>query len=243
MTPFAPPALRPCNPCPHFKIFTFSLFWMAGIIPLAGQTEAESRSIRVAALDIAGDHDTLWLRTGPEKDPVEIRLNTRVFSQPIQFKGPATLAFFPNRAEAMAAEAPPPLASTTLKHEASLILFSARPDQKTYQTYNIADGDFPFGSFRLVNFSNATVRAEFSGKPILLKPSAAATIPVREDQAAIPIRILALVEGKKPRIVRQTSWSITPTQRELVLFFPNPVNGLVRAHHFVDTKTEALPAP
>jgi hypothetical protein len=205
---------------------------------LAAQTEEKSWSIRVAALDIAGTHDTLWLRTGPEKDPMQISLNTRVFSPPVEFKGPAALAFFKTEAEAKAAEPPAPLASTILKHESALILFSAKPDQKTYQTYTIADGDFPFGSFRLVNFSSATVRAEFSGKPVLLKPNAAETIPFREGQAAIPVRILAVAEGAEPRIIRQTSWSITPTQRELVLCFPNPANGLIRLRHFVDSKTE-----
>lgn len=29
-----------------------------------------------------------------------------------------------------------------------------------------------------------------------------------------------------------------PTQRELVLLFPNPRNGLIQARHFVDSKVE-----
>lgn len=207
------------------------------ITPLAAQTDEKSWSIRVAALDIAEDHHTLWLRTGTGKKPIEIPLNTRIFSLPIDFKSPAALAFYRSSIEATAEEPPAPLATTTLRNTSSLIVFSPAADGKKYETFSVADADFPFGSFRLVNFSRATVRAEFSGKPTLLKPGAAETITIRDAQNATPVRILALAEGTPARLIRQTSWSIIPTQRELVLFFPNPDSGLVRLRHFVDTKT------
>lgn len=232
MTSFLKSFLPPC--IPWSKIFL-----LLSLLPLAAQTEEKSWSIRVAALDIAEDHHTLWLRTGAGKEPVEIRLNTRIFSQPIDFKSPAALAFYRSAIEASAEEPPAPLATTVLKNSASLIVFSPDADQKKYQSFTIADGDFPFGSFRLVNFSRATVRAEFSGKPTLLKPGAAATINIRNTQNSTPVRILAVAEGLPPRIVRQTSWSIVPTQRELVLFFPND-SGYVRLRHFVDTKAEVV---
>jgi hypothetical protein len=211
------------------------------ITPLSAQTEEKSWSIRVAALDIAEDHHTLWLRTGTGKQPIEIPLNTRIFSLPIDFKSPAALAFYRTEIEATAEEPPTPLATTILKNASSLIVFSPDADQKKYEAFTIADGEFPFGSFRLVNFSRATIRAEFYGKPTLLKPGAAETITFRDARNATPVRILALAEGAAPRLIRQSSWSIIPTQRELVLFFPNPDNGLVRLRHFVDTKAEAIP--
>lgn len=211
------------------------------ITPLSAQTEEKAWSIRVAALDIAEDHHTLWLRTGTGKEPVEIPLNTRIFSLPIDFKSPATIAFYRSSIEATAEEPPAPLATTTLRNASSLIVFSPAADQKKYETFSIADADFPFGSFRLVNFSRATVRAEFSGKPTLLKPGAAETITIRDAQNTTSVRILALAEGTPARLIRQTSWSIIPTQRELVLFFPNPDSGLVRLRHFVDTRGEEPP--
>lgn len=231
MTSFPKSILPPC--IPWLKIFL-----LFSLQPLAAQAEEKSWSIRVAALDIAEDHHTLWLRMGTGKQPVEIPLNTRIFSLPIDFKSPAALAFYRTEIEATAEEPPAPLATTILKSNASLIVFSPDSDQKKYETFPIADADFPFGSFRLVNFSKATVRAEFSGKPTLLKPGAAETITIRDAQNATPVRILALAEGAAPRLIRQSSWSIIPTQRELVLFFPNPDNGLVRLRHFVDTKAE-----
>ncbi len=208
---------------------------------MVAQTQPESWDIRVAALEIADVEDSLWLRTGPEKKPVHVFLNTRIFSQPIHYKGPATLFFYQNETDATAKEPPSPLASTILKSKSSLVVFSPRPDNKTYQAFTIADDDFPFGSFRLVNFSPALVRAEFSGRLTLLKPGAAETIAIRTGQNAIPVRILSLVDGKEPRVIRQTSWSIVPSQRELVLFFPNPDTNLVRLRHFVDTKAEEVP--
>jgi len=218
------------------RIFPIYLFLF--ITPLAAQTEEKSWSIRVAALDIAEEHHTLWLRTGARKEPVEIPLNTRILSLPIDFKGPAALAFYRSAIEASAEEPPAPLATTVLKNDASLIVFSPVADHSKYETFAIADGDSPFGSFRLVNFSRTTVRAEFSGKPTLLKPGAAKTITIHDARNATPVRIFALAEGTPPRIIRQTSWSIVSTQRELVLFFPNPDSSLVRLRHFVDTLSE-----
>ncbi len=234
MTSLQKTFLHPCIPChPWLKVFL-----LFSLSPLAAQTEGKSWSIRVAALDIAEEHHTLWLRTGTGKQPVEIPLNTRIFSLPIDFKSPATLAFYRSAIEATAEEPPAPLATTVLRNASSLIVFSPAADQKKYEAFTIADADFPFGSFRLVNFSKATVRAEFSGKPTLLKPGAAETITIRDAQIATPVRILALAEGTPARLIRQSSWSIIPTQRELVLFFPNPDSGLVRLRHFVDTKAE-----
>ncbi len=233
-----------CKPPPRFRPFILAaLLVTVSTLRLVAQTEPESWSIRVAALEIADVQDTLWLRTGPGKKPVQVSLNTRIFSEPIHYKGPATLVFYQNEAGATAKEPPSPLATTVLKDKSSLVVFSPRPDNKTYQVFTISDGDFPFGSFRLVNFSSATVRAEFSGRPTLLKPGAAETVVFRSEQNATPVRILALADGKSPRVVRQTSWSIIPTQRELVLFFPNPDSGLIRLRHFVDTKAEDTPAP
>ena len=56
---------------------------------------------------------------------------------------------------------------------------------------------------------------------------------------AVPVSIIArsTITGK-PRYTRRSSWSIAPTQRELVLLFPNARNGLIQARHFVDSKVE-----
>lgn len=198
MTSFPKTLLHPCIPW-------FLIFLLLSLQPLAAQTETKSWSIRVAALDIAEDHHTLWLRMGTGKEPVEIPLNTRIFSLPIDFKSPAALAFYRSAIEASAEEPPAPLASTVLRNASSLIVFSPGADHTKYETFTIADGDFPFGSFRLVNFSRATVRAEFSGKPTLLKPGAAETITIRDARNATPVRILALAEGTPPRLIRQSS--------------------------------------
>ena len=208
---------------------------------LLAEGTTESWNIRVAALDIVPGHDTLWLRTGQGKEPVQIFLNTRIFSQSTEHKGPAKLVFYRSAAEATAEEPPPPIASTVLSSKSSLLVFSPRSDGKSYRAFVTSDDDFPFGSFRLVNFSKAAVRAELGGKTLFLKPGAAGTCKFRKAETAIPVRIQAMAKGKPARLVRQSSWSIIPSQRELVLLFPNPKNGLVRLHHFVDTKPQKPP--
>lgn len=208
---------------------------------LAAQEGARSWSIRVAAVGLAGDHHTLWLRPGPGKEAVEVPLNTRTFSQPIQFKGRAKLAFHPSAAAAAAKKPPAPLATTVLRAKSSLLVFSPCKDNKGYEVFTVSEGDFPFGSFRFVNLSKARVRAELAGETTLLKPGRAETVAYRQARNAIPVRIHAATGTSKPRLIRQSSWSIVPTQRELVFFFPNPQNGLVRLRHFVDSKAEPRP--
>lgn len=211
------------------------LLLISAATPPVVHAESTTRTIRVAALDIADSHDTLWLRTGAGEDPLRIPLNTRVFSQPIQFESPATVRFY-SSAEAAAADEPPaPVASVQLANPSSLLVLAPRQDRAGYEAYAIADHDFPFGSFRLVNFSRAKVQGEFSEQTVTLDPGGAETVDFRGSQNAITVRIHALAGEPPPRLIRQTSWSIIPTQRELVLFFPNPDTGLVRLRHFVDT--------
>jgi hypothetical protein len=234
MTSFPKFILHPCIPChPWLKIFL--LFWLP---PLAAQTEEKSWSIRVAALDIAGEHASLWLSAGPGKEPVEVPLNTRVFSDVIEHKGAAGLAFHASADDASAEEPPPPLATAVLKSRSSLLVLAPDAEGKSYRAFAIDDREFPFGSFRLVNLSKAAIRAEFAGKVVALKPGGAETIAFRAAEQDIPVRIHSMMNDQAPRLIRQSSWSITPTQRELILFLPNDQNDLIRLRHFVDTREE-----
>jgi hypothetical protein len=205
--------------------------------PAIAQQKAPERTIRVAALRIAGEHHTLWLRIGPGKDPVEVPLNTHSFSQPITYKGPARAVFYDSADSASAKEPPAPLAVATLSANTTLLVYSPTSEGNTYNVYPIPEEDFPFGSFRLINFSTVPIRATLGRKSATLKSGEAETFAYREPQDAIPIRFLAAVPDKEPRVIRQSTWSIIPSQRELVLFFPNPVNGLVTTRHFVDSQS------
>jgi len=226
------------------EIARLPLFLCVALLPAlvvpsaAAQAEAESWSIRVAALDIAGGHDTLWLRADSGGEPLRLPLNTRVFSRAIAYKGPPQISFYGSAAEATAEEAPEPIASSLLRSRASLLVFAPRADGMGYQVMVISDNEFPLGSFRLANLSSATVIAELAGRSVSLGPGKAETFAYRQAENAIPVRLSAQTNGVLPRVIRQTSWSIVPTQRELVLFFPNPQSGLVRLRHFVDSEDE-----
>ena len=205
---------------------------------ISAQGTSETWSIRVTALDIAGEHAVLWLSSGPGKPPVQVPLNTRVFSEVIEHKGAAGLTFYASSVDAAAKEPPPPLATAVLQSKSSLVVFAPDAAGKNYRAFTIADQAFPFGSFRLVNLSKAAVRAEFAGKAVSLQPGGAETITYHAAEEAIPVRILTIVKDKTPRLIRQSSWSITPTQRELILIFPNEQNDTVRLRHFVDSREE-----
>lgn len=45
-------------------------------------------------------------------------------------------------------------------------------------------------------------------------------------------------KDQTPRLIRQSSRSITPTQRDLILILPNEQNDLLRLRHFMDTREE-----
>ena len=207
------------------------------IVPLSAQEKSRSWSIRVAALDCLPGHEILWLRTGAGKEPMKIPLNGLMFSLPIKFKCPAAIAFYGSAMDARAEEPPAPLGSTILKHDHSLIVFSARPDKGNYNSYAINESDFPFGAFRFVNFSKAIIRTELKGKALVLKPGAAGTVAYSGERNDTNVRILALAEGEPPRIVLSSRWAIFSSQRELVMIFPGTGGELVRFQHFVDTKS------
>lgn len=208
------------------------------LAPTLAAQEASAWTIRVAALDIGDTGDTLWLRSGDGVEPVQVRLNTRIFSPPIRIESPATLRFHASENAAVAEDSPAPLASVRLTSPSSLLVFSPRRERDGYDIHATADGDFPFGSFRLVNFSRATVRAEFGARTVMLAYGDAETVSFRGSQNITPVRIHALTAESTPRLIRQTSWSVIPTQRELILFLPNPETGLVRLRHFVDTRVQ-----
>jgi len=224
----------------HIPAFlAVGLLALVPVINLPAQDAAETWTVRVAALDIAGGHDTLWLRTGAEKEAIKVQLNTRVFSEAIEFKGDSKIEFFTTAAEA-AAEIPPlPLATAHLMDPSSLLLFAPKADEVGYRVFLIADERFPFGSFRFVNLSKSNVHVELDDKSSMLEPGTTRTVSFSNAKLNIPVRVRTLgQESSEPRLVRQSSWSIVPTQRELVLIVPNEHHDSVRLRHFVDSMEE-----
>lgn len=204
----------------------------AAAVDLPGSIRAE---LRVAATGIAGNHHTLWLRTGPERDPLEVPLNVRTFSAPIAYDGLPEAQFFANAAAARAAEpAEKPLLTTTLTAGSSLLVFV--PGEGNYRILPVAGSDFPFGSFRFANLTRAKVRAEVGKEAANLEPGESRSFRFSQDQPSLGVRLYSKSDDKGVRLLRQTNWSISLTQRELVLFFVNPDSGLVQTRHFIDSE-------
>ncbi len=216
----------------------------AAAAELPGSIKAE---LRVAATGIAGSHHTLWLRTGPERDPLEVPLNIRTFSAPIAYEGLPQARFFATAAAARAAEpTEKPLLSTTLAAGSTLLVFV--PADHGYRALPVAGADFPFGSFRFANLTRAMVRAEVGKDAVNLQPGESHSFRHAQDQPSLGVRLYAKTADKHARLLRQSNWSITLSQRELVLFFVNPDSGLIQTRHFVDShappsEVAAAPAP
>lgn len=191
--------------------------------------------LRVAATGIAGDHHTLWLRTGPDRDPLEVRLNVRTFSEPLVYEGLPQVRFFASEAAARAAEPlEKPLLSTTLRMGSTLLVFV--PAEGNYRILSVAGADFPYGSFRFANLTRSMVRAEVGQDAANLAPGESKSFRFTQDQPVLGVRLFSKTDEKGVRLLRQTNWSINLAQREFVLFFVNPDSGLVQTRHFVDSQ-------
>ena len=211
-----------------------------GTLDLSAQTDAQLREIKVAAIDIVGKAHTLWLRTGTGKDAVEVPLNTRVFSPVLKYKGGGVALFYKSKADATAEKPPKPFARVVLKNRKSLIVFTPASKGGGYRAYAIQNSSFPFGSFRMVNFSKLPVLVDLGRRQSVLKTNQSKTFTFPNGKQSVPVKIQVKKEDGKIRVIRQTTWSVAATQRELVFFFPNPQNKLVRARHFVDSKDTDL---
>ena len=201
--------------------------------------DTKSYQIRCAATDIVDGHHTLWLRTGAGKKPVKVQLNTRVFSEPVKYKGASVAQFYADKKTAMSKDPAKPIAVVKLSAKSSLIVFWPGKDDSGYAASLIPQSHFPYGSFRVMNLSGDKVRVDMGEKKRVILPARGATYRFAGGNNAVPVSIIMREEETgKARYTRRSKWSIAPTQRELVLLVTNPQNGLVRARHLMDSKVE-----
>ncbi|MCB1130245.1 MAG: hypothetical protein KDN05_03890 [Verrucomicrobiae bacterium] len=213
-------------------------FGIACIAPAhaAEETPAIRAELRFAATGILKDHHTLWLHAGPGREPLEVRLNVRTFSEPVRYDGAPAAKFYATPAAARsAAPEEKPLATATLKEGGMLLVMVPAAD--TYRAFPIDSAKFPYQSFRFANLSEGLVRVEIGRQAANLKPGASQTLAFPSGEPSLGVRIFSQVRGAEPRLIRQSKWSLFEDQRELVLFFIDPTTGLVQSRHFVDTKT------
>jgi hypothetical protein len=221
----------------HFSKYLSAVLILIGA-PLFAEEKKETWHLRVAAMDIVGELSSLWLSNGPGAEPLELKLNIWSFSRVIEYKGGGNLAFYHSAASASAKEPPEPVARVIVSEKDSMIVFAPNQKKDAYQAFVISDSDFPFGAFRLVNLSKMPVKARFADQKCVVMPGASQSIVFKDDQTAIDVQMYALLSDEAPRLIRQSRWSIFPTQRELVLLLPNSANGLVQFRHFIDSQQE-----
>lgn len=241
--PWFPAPRYPTHKRPMFPVLRLSCFSAAcafGIacapsLSAAEEPPAVRTELRFAATGILKDHHTLWLHTGNDRDPLEVRLNVHTFSEPIEYNGsPAAKLFATSAAARSAAPDEKPLATATLKDGGLLLVLVPAAD--SYRVFPIDSAEFPYRSFRFANLSEGLVRVEMGRQAANLKPGASKTMAFPPGEPSLGVRIFSKVEGAEPRLIRQTKWSLFEGQRELVLFFIHPSTGLVQSRHFVDTK-------
>lgn len=221
----------------HTKILSLVTTVMALTGPLqaiAAPPETIKAEFRVAATGISDERSTLWLRVGLDLEPLQVDLNIRTFSEPIKYEGLPKAEFYTTQAAARGAEpAETPLLSVNLQAGSSILVFV--PREKTYGVLTIDGSSFPYGSFRFANLTKEIVRAEVGKEGATLPAGASQTFSFKQDQASLPVRLFSKNDEKGVRLLRQSNWSLSLAQRELVLFFVNPSTGLVQTQHLVDS--------
>ena len=207
---------------------------------LAAPEETVAVILRVAAVAISGEMDTLWLVAPPGESAAECRLNTRSFSEAIQAKVAGDrLLFHATREAAEASPSRPPLVSIPLAGApAGLLLFF--PEKDGYQAMRIPEGEAGFGSFVLVNTTRAKLSWQAAGaKPVAVMPGQRSVIPA-PDGKPLPVKLAAELAAGGSKLIRSTTWQIDPGQREFVIVHGEPERP--RFHHLVDfRKEEATP--
>lgn len=195
-------------------------------------------TIKVAATAIVKQHHTLWLRTGPNLKALKIQLNVRSFSTEIKYSGISTVLFFEsqNVAEAETPEKPP-LGKAEITAGSSTILFVPAADGDAYRLLVTRDNDFPFGSFKFLNFSQAQlgIQAGKNSEVVVVRPKAHHVFRFNQ-QTSFDIKIFAKFQDHDANLVRQSRFSIGPDRRELVLIFNRPNIANLQILHFVDTQ-------
>jgi hypothetical protein len=209
---------------------------------LHGQEEPPniSAEIRFAATSIIEKKHTLWLRTGPEKNAVKVSLNTRSFTRPVNYKGPAIAQIYSDKDMAESAEPTvPPLLTIRLQTGASLAILLPKEDGSPYRGYITRGNDFPYGSIQFYNFSKAEILIKNGSKEqqVQLHPGKNKILRIKTGQQSMDMLIAAKSPDKKPRIIRQTKFTTSPNWREMILIFDNPKTNRVSLRHFIDTQS------
>ena len=209
------------------------------LLPPTGQAappETLAVTLRVAAVAISGEQDTLWLATPPGESAVECRLNIRSFSEPIGAKVAGDRLLFHGSREAAEASPPRqplvtlPLAGTP----AGLVLFF--PAKDGYQAMRIPEGEAGFGSFVLINTTRANLLWQAAAaKPVVVKPGQRSVIPA-PDGKPLPVKLATELAAGGSKLIRSTTWQIDPAQREFVIVHGEPERP--QFHHLVDYRKE-----
>lgn len=225
--------------CRTFKRLLLPAAAAICVIPSPAEVPQVSVRISVGAVAIHDDQSELHLAGGEPGDGRDaawqkVALNELTVGEPIDYRGPSTLAFF-----AAPVAGSKQIAKVDLGVSAKSVLLVFVPDAATggYRIIPIHDGEFQFGSYYFQNLSRHAVAIELGGQKRILNPGAKAI------QAAVPgedqeVKIHASIEGK-PRLIKATSWRLDASQRELVFFHTPPGTQLVRTKHLVSTQVLA----
>ncbi len=200
---------------------------------LCAQEANKKISITVCATDIVGDLNTLHLASGGKPAAktlkwLDIPLNVFTVSQPIEVIGPRTLNFL-----AAATLDSPPVASTAIPGDATsyLLVFVPNKDANGYRIIPIAEPDFPYGSYFLVNCSKVRLAVSIGDQKKLLKPGEQANVAGANGKSQ-DVNIHASIHDEV-RLIRSTRWQLDENQREVVLFYSQTDSDLVGSKHIM----------
>jgi hypothetical protein len=199
----------------HFRIACWSEWAGDDIfirVPKKGEEEAKDGMLKIEILDMS-------------------------YSAPYPYLPGKPLQFFKKTADAKEPYAPVMDVVIPDSNKDPLVMLILGRDKISKVVYDLDPGKFPFGSYKVVNFTNEDLAAEVAGKRFKLKPRGSELVnPSSKEEKAIQFKVAANLT-EKPKVVYSSMMMNLPKKRMLMFFFPvtdEAGRGTIKCRSLVD---------
>ncbi len=213
---------------PAFSVSLASV--VTAVALLSSVLPSSARTIRTIFVEPPPNTpEKVFLFTG--KEYIETELAFKSLSAEIEIPaGQLALAVLPNKlaADAKVPEQAPKI-TIPESWDRCILLFFPDPANSVLKArvmpLNASQGDFPKGSTRIFNVSNAAIYAKFGAEGAKITPGQVATVKApRSGFGDFPVAVDCMLPGEtKPRALCRTSWQHDPESRQIM--FVTPVEG------------------
>ncbi|MCC5845252.1 MAG: hypothetical protein JJU05_13470 [Verrucomicrobia bacterium] len=214
---------------PHHQRLFGTLIFIPAVF-LTATVAASEFTVRLLSWTTSVHEHNLFLKHGDEFIELDIRSNRR--SEPYPLGEDRIASFFMRGVNVEGEQVMVPIARTEIRKgmkEPLLILFASGNQAQNHEYTAVAVEDtpefFPFGSYRVFNFTPVRIVMEMEGEIYPMEPRNIQVLkPKENNRVNLPIRVHAVVNGE-PQVIRETFWRHQPTQRMMVFIMASPVPG------------------